>query len=440
MTIFPNEQSFPPEHVGKFLVSTTQDDSYYATYQLDENGLDLNGKVRIRVYVPKEFYNTKIYYRLKDPDDPSEYETDTEGYDNLCKGEEALSSITDKANELGDLNGEEHAFAEVVLPLPHCSGENFIVRASPIRGFDNPYVVETPVLTSWKRIYAEYDFMFKKGTFLSASFNADNKPNYDQLFVQQHEDFSNGNDLIIFQNDGNSYTTILQHRGNSTNKGPFLRVDPLNNNEILPKYSGIIITNEDETTELDDGLVKDGYGDGTGATNSDGAFVEFTAVPINNNPYEGRVPKFKSLDNFITDVGLRKYYAELLNHWSNYANKGDNVVHVTAADFCFPFTLFGWTSTNDNQMPTELKINACNIFTANAGTGQNRETLVHELGHIFSISNNHVDQCVSTPSHLGLPDICVMSYNRNRLDLVVEFDYELEDSCIKIMRKASDPR
>ena len=404
------------EHGTKIMISAKHDDSFHTDQQTEDR------KVRITVMTNPATANVPVYFQTYDPDDKSSYESDTSGGDNHHTGfekgdlEEVSGYTTIEDSSL--TYGSEHVYAigvltdasgvaEVDLKITdQYAGDNYCVYASP-----DPYTLGeacTDLLIAWKRMYLERDNMYKKGSSLITDFLYDGDSWPDVIYCDDTSNFSIGNHITIFDNNGNSINTDVQLVTSNS-----LVIDDIDAN--FDCFSGIKIQSESDTYAATIDYIGMSYGmypDGSDG----GVFVEFVEVD-GGTP----IPKYTSFPN-VNILG------DFCSFWFDHLNNSADCVQLVDAN----------SISTGKQGATNNLLNISVIFDyAHTGTDKDKmlkDTVVHELGHQFGVSGYHVDRHINHLNHEGT-DQCIMSLNSDQTDNKSEFCTD----CIGEVRDQVDP-
>lgn len=194
--VCPRERDFSTEDVaGRIMISTFQDNLYHTRYQTEDRKVRIEAKRR----VGSDYTATHtVYFRVVDPDDPSEHEPKNEMNDNLDESDQIKKkgfltaaptfTVPPAFPEVGSLspdglktgmavttvinNGWETA-AVILNITDRCAGDNYYVKAKlgaaqhdeaeyPADTVDDD-CLKTYLLTAWKRMYYEIGRMAKFG-------------------------------------------------------------------------------------------------------------------------------------------------------------------------------------------------------------------------------------------------------------------------------------
>jgi len=475
----------PTKH-GRVLISTnTADpDRWYSDYQTNDT------EILVTAYITPKIEGVPVFFEVIDPDDLSPYDgrttaqsgpasdpQDTNPNDNHDPNKtmsgatyetyqsNCLSARKDDT-ELKTIHGVTGAVAETTLRFTdRYSGDNYRIRAvcrdpnnqpfdsrsgttsintdsldlnkvtTGIKPASNPLIHESLTLVAWKRFYIEYDQMYKMGgTILATATNAGGNT---EITVDDVSDFSMGQTVAVFDNAGNTQTVKIKSSPSTTS--PYtIEVDPLTG--VYPRYSGVrpildaannAITGAGDVYEIPNRNMEQGYGGDTLGTDG-GCFAEFKEGRV---PGSGFIPKYTLFPS--STIGLN-----FSNHWYNNAGDNSNIFQIVSArddiGGAFGYAAFERNATcifHENHSSTP----------AHQLDQHLRETTTHELGHLSGELQQYfkwyVDDTVDHPNHSKNPstspgDQCVMSYNRDRRDGIMEFGSE----ALKEIRKQEIPR
>jgi hypothetical protein len=169
--LHPKYADFDPDAKGRVMISALYGTPYHTaakTTKADGVAQIADREIRITAHaIPASAYaGQTLHFRVLTPDpaDPSPYVSVKVGGDNhdLVIGAGKVSAASD-AIVPTIINGVEVGAAEVVLKITdRYAGDNYIVQCSLNAGF-TPISDETDLLTAWKRMYAEVDYMFRYG-------------------------------------------------------------------------------------------------------------------------------------------------------------------------------------------------------------------------------------------------------------------------------------
>lgn len=449
---------------GRVLISTLykDDKSYYTIAnttkankpaQDDSTG---DAKVIISAYIEPKYPGIEIYFEVNDPDDLSPYEGQVvaadpqdikpndnrdpnktmnggtiakyRSYQNAC-----LSTRSNKT-ELKNINGVERAVAEVTLNITkRYSGDNYKVRAVGNDPENEPFdtnsglndstiitnnIKESALLVSWKRVYIEFDTMYKMGaTVLSAFTSIPGSTADDVITVDNASDFAVGDNIEFFLSNGTTRTRVLKSKTATS-----LSVDHLDIN--LPLYSGVKLVTSNNVFSVTLNLFEQAYGENTNGADG-GAFVEFVQLVTGS----GNIPKYNEFQWSRSDRDRVAF--EFCNYWFLNSVDRRNIIQLVSANKNSDGT-YGTSDPGSSQNSVFVTIGNF-AFTDNIAA--TNESAVHELGHQFNVKSTHVDSSVSARNIFDT-DGCVMSYTRTRDNKIVEFDIV----CLFNIRDAFDPR
>ena len=136
------------------------------------------------------------------------------------------------------------------------------------------------------------------------------------------------------------------------------------------------------------------------------------------------IPKYTAFPN-DRHYRVEKVYCR---HW--FINKMKKNIIQLAVVYKNARSSYGVNSSNINW----TAIHTGNFIGFTHRIAAISETIVHELGHQFNVMNPHVDARMNVLNHEGT-DKCVMSYDRNRDNGIVEFDID----CLYDVRDENDP-
>ncbi len=418
LKLHPIEEDFGA--VGpRVMISTTQDDRYNTVNNTTLAGTPAqtkDGEVTITFHGEpvEELTGEKVYFRVvnPDPDDRSPYETASGAPDNRQTASafgpgniSAKEAVLEKRN----LNGKEVAAAEVILTItPQYAGDNYQVEASLDSTFSR-ICARTAVMVAWKRVYLEEDNMYLEGATLTAAFAPDADGAGDVLQVDQSGDFTVGELVMVFSPTASLPTVVTAVAPGRVTVGDLALP--------FPKYSGIRPLVPDTVPIITD-LIPATYGGDTRGTDG-GAFVEFVKAFAGSGP----IPKYTAFPNDVEAFAF-------CQAWFQSSAARANVVQLVGA--------LGHVDGSFGTADSALNISfvTTSNFSGNLeGFLSIPETVCHEIAHQFDVANSHVDAKVSALDHASL-DECVMSYNRNRSNLIAELDLD----CMYDVRDAVDPR
>lgn len=429
--IHPVDADFSMGNEGKVIIWTDPIDMTYGTInnttKANMPAQSIDALVRVTVHITPANGNTNktVYFRLVDPDldDASSYELGTATGDNrdMAMGSGTLDgspapNVVSDMTTLAMIGGNQVAAAEVQLAITdQYSGDNYQVQASLDPTFADPtQIMETSVLVAWNRVYVENDRMYSQGATITANVVPDADAMDDIIQVDTTADFSVGDMVELFDNAGGveAHTVIA--------KTPFtLTVGDVN--ASFNRFSGVRIVGQGATYDVPTHLFEDAYGNNVSGSDG-GAFVEF----IWEHDGSDTIPKYTS---FPLDLDVTSF--AFCTHWFKHSGNGNNIFQLVAA-----------AGHKDNSLGTaEDPDNICFVTIDNHGTvnvaDQISDTGAHEFGHLFGVSNTHVDSALAVDHHLMPPtDRCIMSYSTNDTDGITEFDL----NCLYDVRDCTIPR
>ena len=481
--IHPLAADFPAgnPNIGRVLISTHAGDTragkYYTPSQTADAQVEITAK--IKPVIP----GVQVHFEVTDPDDQSPYEAratpgpatdpqDINPNDNLDPARTmtggGYAAYQTACLSARSATADSGGVAKINLNFTNrYSGDNYVVRAvcrdpegqafdsssgtvaintpasppvlNPVSGgvdpSANPAIKDTATLVAWKRIYLEYDQMYKMGgTILSTG----GTPAGTTATVDNTGDFAIGQTVDVFNSAGGHETaTIKDISGNVLEFNAAL-------SGTYPMYSGVRptldpagnpIANAGDVYDIPNRDMRPGYGGDTPGTDG-GCFVEFVEGVL---PGGGHVPKYTEFPNEGTIEGYNK-------NWEATGYTRDNVCHLSACNI--KYLLASGGRSNGTTYIERKEINMW-MGKLDATYGSNstpkQETLTHEVGHFtgkLAGSNDtgvnyvpHVDSRASTLNHEA-NDGCVMTYSRKRTDGVMEFC----ETCIEFIRKQQSPR
>lgn len=373
-----------------------------------------------------------VYFRTRDPDDRSSYETNNTDNDNhdatFRRGN--LGSATGFTEAPGtrktDGNGRvirigirtnAQGKAAVNLTVTNrYAGDNYIVDASC---GDSTFTEKksSGLLVAWKRIYIEEDQMYQFGTDLTADFNADADNNPDNISVRSTNGINVGDTLTLFDANspngegivvrgiaGNTLTVVSAADSNRDIQSNYDAEYPRANGRgaaVADPRRGVY--DADVTGRTDNAF--GGRADGSDG----GCFVEVSILADGGN----RVPYRRDWTGGVS----RADYTDV---W--FKNRGDvNYIHVVGCAYNqVGDNVYGVSHAGNNYNYIFLE-EIQDDFAANAPT-VNADTDAHEIGHHFNLANTDNAHPAGVWCHEGNgTDYCLMSYQRDRTDGVTEF-------------------
>lgn len=240
----PLNDDFQTGHAGRVLISAKHGGGFYTPFQT--TNAVVNIKAKIKPTPPMDWDSLTVYFEVIDPDDLSHYEgpdpvpsdpnqqQDSIPNDNRDPNKKMENGVgvdyADFQISCLGVNGrsslvevdEEGAFARTKLKITNrYSGDNYQVRAtlqkphnlepfdtrSSLNGLDRVLIsdiAESATLVAWKRVYIEFDKMYKSGTHL----NGDADANARTLSVESIRDFKSGESAILFWKEGEKEVEI----------------------------------------------------------------------------------------------------------------------------------------------------------------------------------------------------------------------------------------
>lgn len=426
--IHPNINDFSRGNIGKIMIATWQDDDYYTPFQT------VDGEVKIAVYLPLDKVGTTVYFRVtqSDPDDLSSYEKDELGGDNkdpvIMNGKLNSSSAICVAETV---DGRDLAVAKVSLEITNqYAGDNYQVEATLSSDWDGD-IKKTPILVAWKRLYIEYDQMYKKGATIIERFEKDDDEMDDEIFVDNTNDFTIGDEITIFERSNNSYSGILVKAINSTSNK--IIVDDIDFN--IERLSGIKLANNNEVHSISLANLPSAYGEDSYGRDG-GAFVELKTGWVGS----GITPKYSS---FPSSLVMNEYCLHWFHAWNlpNGTNNDNIVQLVAASDWYKPNCGVAQPSLLNLSVVYAGKYDSVTFVNEPQKNRAKSKCAIHEIGHQFVIPTDvpHVDRDNQHVwCHLGpLTDFCIMSYDADQYYKdIFEFDIE----CLSVIREKQEPR
>ena len=479
-SVHPQASDFEDGEEGKVMISTEQDDKYYTKQDTTKAGKPAqtsDGEVTISAYIkpkpPEDYSGVTTYFEVTDPDDLSHYEGKSSPGKPNKQGDKnpndnhdgplgmsgpteiqydgyqasALSDLSAPV-ELSTIDSNEYAVAETTLNITdHCSGDNYQVRATlrnPVPSGETdicwPFdtlsgttpqapkvksgVRQSAKLVAWKRIYIEQDNMYKEGCTVTAAKGTDTDNNDDTLSVDSSDDFSGGDDVVIFWQGGKHNTQVVDTGSGSVT----VRDLPMD----VPQWAGIRPKKEPATYQLDLSALPEAFGESPDGSDG-GTFVEFDFKTLSSG--SDKIPKYAELptpEPPIKPDGETENFSE---YW--YDNSGDktNCMQLVAANVLNPPEVTGWSESDSNS-------NIAIIAVSEQSSPQSKRlACAHELGHLVGglgvADNLHVDLADGKkhPDHMDA-GTCIMDYDKNASDGYIEFCIK----CCTDVRDASDPK
>lgn len=434
--IHPISSDFQENKVGRILLSIWKDgDQFYAPAQTGDGTVKITYKATLPGHADK-LVGWPIYFRVLDPDDCSPYETDTLPGDNEPYEEISKDGTITPSLELQEVDDDTCQVENTFEITPNRAGNNYIVQATSEgdglgNGMFYDWSIQTVTLVAWKKVYVEYDQMYKKGATITVDYEDDQTNNDSVLNVDDTADFTadptTGTQVIIFNHDVNNILRRVKSKTATT-----ITVSHINTD--IPKWSGVRLQNDIDKYELSFDYVTQAFGDDpihpyTGDKTSGidgGAFVEFE---IGVSGSEG-IPLYKSL----SEEPLNNDIADYCLFWFN--QEQPNTIQVCAMNDTNGDTL-GITHRNS-------LLSAC-VFTKNIPLIDYdiilREVVAHEIGHPFGLRKeqflNHVDVSIDIDNHDD-SDNCLMTYppdGNDHTNGITEFD----TICIYHIRYTAEP-
>ncbi|MEZ5331177.1 MAG: hypothetical protein R2991_03790 [Thermoanaerobaculia bacterium] len=161
----------------RVLLSKRGPEDYPSTYQTQDAEIEVTVKVTDKI----DPVGTTVYFRIDDPKDQSEYLSGQPG-DNLPMS--PAGSITPSAVVGAD------GTATVTLEVdPQYVGNTYRVEVSLQAPPNFHREARSKIYTSWRRLYIEYDQMFKEGEFLTQTSGA-GQAEPQRVFVANPATFS----------------------------------------------------------------------------------------------------------------------------------------------------------------------------------------------------------------------------------------------------------
>lgn len=452
MVVHPIASDFTAGKEGRILISTYHDDSYYTnaittiagtTAQTEANTLPTitsgNTQITITAHLTPalEAINKPVYFRVVDPDDASSYEPNTDGNDNA--GGAGILSAQQVTAVAATINGQAVAAAEVTLTITNqYSGDNYRVEASLDENFTT-CLQQTVDMVAWKRCYLEVDYMYKYGATILQSYATAPTTDGENVLVDNTADFNVGDQVTFFTNAIGASPPIIRTATVTGKDATHLQTTNIIDGNF-PQYSGIKISNNNETFPLPYNVLSDegytatqiAYGNTTNG-NDGGTFVEFKTMSAAGN-VNSKLPKYTAIPVF--DINTADDYA---SSWSDntLASVEDfNLFHVIASNY------------DDSSIPNILGVtyqeaNLTFIFSQKIIAYYDtladpfiRSAVVHELGHQMGVANGHVDAPTTYVANHDNTDSCVMTYIANQFDWIIEFD----TICISNIKSNTEPR
>jgi hypothetical protein len=320
--------------------------------------------------------------------------------------------------------GTSRAVAETTLQITsQFSGDNYQVRASMqkphnLEPFDkrsswttnDTYVTssikESETMIAWKRVYIEQDNMYKLGATITANAPAGET----NLTVDSTADFSVGDSVVVFWTNGSFNTTIMATSISSVTISNGLP-------QAMTPYAGIRPAIEPATYLVDRRFLAQAFGSTPDGSSSGadaypgqgaGAFIEFLDAPTGG----GKVPKFSVFPSSSRALTFSQYW------FRNRNESTSNIRYLLAANRQSQSGAPGWAWHT---------LGIAIVFDGmKTSVEQRDDTTVHEIGHLFNLVRPpfaHIDYDMNQRTHCD-QDRCVMSYQRNRTDGIVEFCME----------------
>lgn len=384
-------------------------------------------KIKIIARVEPVISDCPVYLSVIDPPDESPYIVNPGYDDNADPSNGLLEAVVGYTSVYGGKNllvyTNQQGYIEAKLSITdHCSGDNYIVSATPLLQSNFSEPDETGKLIAWKRVYLEVDSMYKVGSDLTSNFTPNsNQLIPDQIFLDDTSWCSIDDEILIFDSNHEGETAVITYVDNNS-----IEVDRKLVNHYSMGYPGggaSVAKPSAGHYTLDLGALEDAYG-GDIYGHDGGCFVEFveTKNGANNVPY-----KYVLGDTSDPDIGA---YSLL---W--FKNRSEpNCLQLIASRYCEDAydKIYGMTFPAYNAecvyIPT-IKNKYSDLAISNV--------TAHETGHQFELLAT--DSGDGTYCHNSTTNYCVMSYNRVRDNGISEFCYD-NDNHLHGVRNTSDPR
>lgn len=439
--IRPNASDFDTDGIGRVLISDDQGD-YYTGLQSADRALT------ILVYLPDQFKGEMVYFTIHDPDDPSDYEPDTTPGDNNCTGDASLQYNNVRALQYSIFGTSFPLAINRLVITDRCSGDNYQVLCSltppdPVTGLfpSDAVVYSSIVYTAWKRIYVNYAEMYKRGSFVKEASIVGLE---DIIFVQSHDDLVGGEKVKLVDKNGvtiESSGRIVEKISSSTGEKSIRLSEPFTN---YSKYDRIYSSNLDLSQVNDKysfdyltNLIAETYGQECNVISGE------TYVDVDISSTNIIVPNYNSISNpvafFTNPIDLNNSYIPFFQNYGLGFNYNNNVIDVVASANLDPL-LYGVNIRGYGN------INLIQIFDIINGSitdveMSKRETFVHEVGHLFEVTDPHVDNPIDVFERCNNLR-CIMARPANssfRFDGLTKFD-ETPSGCIYDIRRAVNPK
>jgi hypothetical protein len=419
--------SVTPAATTRVLISARQRDGYPSPQQTEDR------KIRITATLNRPAAGTPVYFLSTDPDDLSPYETAPQGDDNhdssIRKGglfpaagyqDQPAQRVIEGSQIIGlAVLSDSQGRAQVDLTVTsRYAGDNYKVYAhtSPLQPTSPPGqgIPSTGLLVAWKRVYVEYDRMFRAGAdVLSHSNTTVNGVNVTVLDVTDITPFQPGETVMVFDNANETGETAVVAGTSNTSGRNLLRLDrTLQGTYAASRKAAVVRPSAGRFGPESIEMLTNAYGGDTEGSDG-GAFLEirFPTRGAGSVPY-----RLGSSSAPSGSAGVIDYQNEY------FSNQGrGHYLKVVAANQFYPADgVFGVTNVQQ----------ACLVFDGYLSTVKRGERVygfddvtAHELGHNLGGGGPGTldsDSQASNPSH-DKRDQCEQSYGRVRWNSIMEF-------------------
>lgn len=177
-------ESLAQQDDSRIIIHKYGTEAYSSPNQLTDGEIQVKLTVKVNLQPAS---GQEVFFRIKDPDDPSPYETDTTQDDNFggAIGSRAIlgsAGVTNPSPGVWKASSDSNGLIIVTLQIPGsannpagpdykaaAAGDNYQIEASFDDFVSNPnpqYLVVSPIFSAWKRVYIEKDRIYRKGGLL----------------------------------------------------------------------------------------------------------------------------------------------------------------------------------------------------------------------------------------------------------------------------------
>jgi len=461
---------------------TSPDNVFYAN-QNHKTYQSVNSEVLIKAILsPEGPVGTRVYFRILDPPDQSNY---LEGVDNdnnysflneyenifdpslpldiKLKPKNQTDFTFDNSLQYSQIYSIESNYingvhtAELILEFTKVfAGNNYIIEASLDINFEKS--IRTPVMVGWKRQIIQEKSMFKTGTSTNEESNGGNTITvfrFDQEDIQVNDQvivYGVNDDGVILQIETTVAGLLMPTVEDEVWKITFQDLQGTN----FPRFSGVvrktdILNDENEiitNSYFDEENIEMYFNQAFGFDNcglDGGAFIEYSFIDSSKDEFKDILPLLPFDINGPLSTVDNTTFANFLMEWNGNPH-GSSSFFCNWVDKSPIFSNepgkagLGWPELNN------FVIYVSTLEESPVGNFDRRlnNTVIHEMGHqngVGSSTNSHVDGSHFDNHQHDEDESCIMSSpaNSSSYNYINEiFEFDIDDnsphSCLKAIR------